>query len=55
MTNVEVRDNGEIRVTANGSTIAEFWLPERDRLDMVVKLLESVKKKPANEGGSVLR
>lgn len=53
MTNIEVRDNGEIRITANGSTIAEFWLPESDRLDMVVKLLESVKKKnPANNSGA---
>ena len=49
MTSVEVRDSGEIRITANGTTIAEFWLPESDRLDMVVKLLESVKKKPTLE------
>jgi len=53
MTNIEVRDNSEIRIIANGSTIAEFWLPESDRLDMVVKLLESVKKKdPANNSGA---
>ena len=51
MTNVEVRDNGEIRVTANGSTIAEFWLPERDRLDLVVELLKSVKKETPPERG----
>lgn len=52
MTEIEVKDNGEIKITANGSTVAEFWLPESDRLDMVVKLLKSVKENPAKGGAS---
>lgn len=54
MTNIQVKNNGEIRITANGQTIAEFWLPESDRLDMVVKLLKSIKENPANKGGGEL-
>ena len=52
MTKIEVNHSGEIKITADGSPIAEFWLPERDRIDLIVKLLKSVKENPADKGGA---
>ena len=38
---------GELTITSDGNLIAHVWLPEKDRLTLVLELLKSLKENPA--------
>ena len=50
MIEVGVSREGELTVTSEGTLIAHVWLPEKDRLTLVLELLKSLKKNPATKG-----
>jgi hypothetical protein len=51
---IDVTDDGEVLISSGGKKIIHFFLPESERLELVLKLLESVKEKPAKNGGQVV-